>query len=316
MDTGSPTTRTTKIRYPDKRKGPFLISGEWRWLQEQWQLVGYSQGFADEADLRELQTEDARALRLPLIKARSALELARQLRAEGQGLPVYRLRHPRHASSTAASCSVNARKQKPLRPPSVAGRAGRRCPGRAPAGGPYLRRGLSRQALSTKAVAEQLGISYAAATKRVASCRKVGILGRPNRARPASSAHGTGQRGHPGSLLAAKEIMAARTAELEGDSGVVQPDEAPGGGGGIVTTAAPVPTSRRPTGEMPSKECAARSQGAVIVQRIGPSRAAPGQEEPAQWQLCSLCTTSGLPRCGLRWSSSPGKRLACWPTRR
>ena len=84
---GSPrTTRTTEIRWPDKTTGPYLISAQWRWLQGRWQLVAYSQGFASEQNVRELQTEDARALRLPLIKARSALELARQLKAEGEEL--------------------------------------------------------------------------------------------------------------------------------------------------------------------------------------------------------------------------------------
>jgi len=234
MDASSPTPRTTKIRYPDKRRGPFLITGEWRWLQGQWMLVGYRQGFAEEADLRELQTEDARALRLPLIKARSALELARQLRAEGQALA---------GVPTPPPASREQYRRKLLRQreeAEAAQAAKRRGRGRPPVPlaelqqvGRIYGQAYRTTGSPTKAVAERLGISYAAATKRVASCRKVGILGPAEQGKASvGQLMGQGDAATLRSLLAATEIMAARTAELEVDSAVVQPDEAPGEGEG------------------------------------------------------------------------------------
>jgi len=235
MDASSPTTRTTQIRYPDKGKGPFLISGEWRWLQGQWMLVGYAQGFAEEADLRELQTEDARALRLPLIKARSALELARQLRAEGQGLAG--VPTPSPSSREQYRRKLLAQREQA----EVAQAAQRRGRGRPPVPlaelqqvGRIYAEAYRAKRFPTKAVAEQLDISYAAATKRVASCRKVGILGpaEQGKAGLGGKLMGRGNSATLRRLNAAKEIMAARSATLEDDSGVVQPDEVPGEGEG------------------------------------------------------------------------------------
>ena len=90
MDDISRTIRTTQIRWPDAKQGPYLISGQWRWLQGRWQMVSYSQTFANEQDMRELRTEDSRALRLPAIRTLSAIELRGQLEEDGEelaGLP-------------------------------------------------------------------------------------------------------------------------------------------------------------------------------------------------------------------------------------
>ena len=90
MDSQSDKRRVTQIRWPDAKQGPYLISGQWRWLQGRWRMVGYSQTLAIEKDLRELQTEDSRALRLPAIRTLSAVELRRQLEDDGAelaGLP-------------------------------------------------------------------------------------------------------------------------------------------------------------------------------------------------------------------------------------
>ena len=81
-------------------------------------------------------------------------------------------------------------------------------------------------------MAEKLNISYAAATKRVASCRKVGILGPVERGKASLGR----PMGHGGaatlrSLNTAKEIMAERTATLEDAQSAPQGDEAPGRGG-------------------------------------------------------------------------------------
>ena len=90
VNSKSDKTRVTQIRWPDAKQGPYLISGQWRWLQGRWQMVSYSQTFANEQDMRELQTEDSRALRLPAIRTHSAVELRRQLKHDGEelaGLP-------------------------------------------------------------------------------------------------------------------------------------------------------------------------------------------------------------------------------------
>ena len=81
VNSKSNKTRVTQIRWPNAKQGPYLISGQWRFLQGRWQMVSYSQSFANEKDMRELQTEDARALRLPAIRTQSAVELRRQLEA-------------------------------------------------------------------------------------------------------------------------------------------------------------------------------------------------------------------------------------------
>ena len=234
MDTGSPTTRTTKIRYPDKRKGPFLISGEWRFLAGRWQLVGYSQGFASEIDVRELQSEDARALRLPLIKARSALELLRQLRADGQdtsGVPApppsarqqYRLALLRQREEAEAAQAAKRRgRGRPPVPLAELRQVGR-----------IYAEAYRADRFPTKAVAEQLGISYAAATKRVASCRKVGILAPAEKGKASvGQLMGQGDAGTLRSLIDAKEISTQRAAELKREHAAAQRHEAPGEGEG------------------------------------------------------------------------------------
>ena len=86
----------------------------------------------------------------------------------------------------------------------------------------------------TKAVAEKLGISYAAATKRVASCRKVGILGpaEQGKAGLGGKLMGRGNSATLRSLNTAKKIMAERTATLEVDQSAAQGKVAPGEGKG------------------------------------------------------------------------------------
>jgi hypothetical protein len=234
METSSPPPRTTTIRYPDKRKGPFLITGEWRWLQEQWQLVAYRQGFVSEAEVRELQTEDARALRLPVIKARSALELDRQLRAEGQdrsGVPTpppssreqYRRKLLRQREE--AEAAQGAKRRGRGRPPVPLGEL--REVGRIYAEA-YRTTGSP-----TKAVAERLNISYAAAAKRVTSCRRLGILGPAEQGKATvGQLMGTGDAASLRSLNESKKISSQRVAQLASDEAAGAPHEAPGGGEG------------------------------------------------------------------------------------
>ena len=82
-------------------------------------------------------------------------------------------------------------------------------------------------------MAEQLNISYAAATKRVASCRKVGILGPAERGKASvGRLMGHGGAGTLRSLNTAKEIMAERTAALEHAQSGPEGAEAPGVGEG------------------------------------------------------------------------------------
>jgi hypothetical protein len=86
----------------------------------------------------------------------------------------------------------------------------------------------------TKAVAEKLDISYAAATKRVANCRKAGILGPAQQGKAGLGGKVMG-RGNPAtlrSLNAAKKITAERTATLERDQSAAQGEVAPGKGEG------------------------------------------------------------------------------------
>ena len=81
---------------------------------------------------------------------------------------------------------------------------------------------------------EKLGISYAAASKRVANCRKVGILGpaEQGKAGLGGKVMGRGNSATLRSLNAAKKIMAERTAKLERDESAAQGEMAPGEGEG------------------------------------------------------------------------------------
>jgi hypothetical protein len=235
VDSQSDKRRVTQIRWPDAKQGPYLISGQWRRLQGRWQMVGYSQTLANEKDLRELQTEDSRTLRLPAIRTLSAVELRRQLEEDGAelaGLPSlppssrqeYRrelLR--RRAAAEKLRASQPQGRGRPAIPLEELQQVGRTYAeahraGRSP----------------TRAVAETFGISYAAASKRVANCRKVGILGpaEQGKAGVGGKLMGRGNAATLRRLNAAKEIMAERTAALERDQSAAQGEVAPGEGKG------------------------------------------------------------------------------------
>ena len=280
MDASSPTMRTTQIRYPDKRKGPFLIRGEWRWLQGQWMLVGYAQGFAEEADLRELQTEDARALRLPLIKARSALELARQLRAEGQelaGVPTpppssreqYRRKLLRQREEAEAAQAAQRRgRGRPPVPLAELQQVGR-----------IYAQAYRANRFPTKAVAEQLDISYAAATNAWPAAGVLASWGRPNRARRASvSSWDRATRPPCAACSPSRRSWPRAPPSSRATQVLFKPMRRLGRGKGHED---PPPLCRH-RADQPAKwrrKSALRGpKGPLLVQGIGPLRAAPGQE--------------------------------------
>ena len=235
MTSNSDRTRVTQIRWPDAIKGPYLISGQWRFLQGRWQMVGYSQTLANEEDLRELQTEDSRALRLPAIRTLSAVELRRQLEEDGEELVGLPSPPPssREAYRRELLKSREAAEELRARQPRGRGRPPVSLAELQQAGRTYAeacRAGRS----PTKAVAESLDISYAAASKRVANCRKVGILGPAERGKAGVGGKlmGRGTSATLRSLNTAKKIMAERTAALERDQSAAQGEVAPGEGKG------------------------------------------------------------------------------------
>jgi hypothetical protein len=223
------TAQTTQILWPDKRKGPYLITSQWRLLDERWQMVGFAQTMADEAKPREMTTEDARALRLPQIRMRAAEELRRQLRAQRASLAGV----PQVAAATRAAYRRELEKRRRIEEEREAARPRR---GRPPVPlaelvqvGRIYMEAFGSGKPPTKTVGERLQISYAAASKRVASCRRLGILGPGEQGKPGSTKlWGRGSAASTKSIRLAKEIASKRSAAIEG--GRQDLDDTPGAG--------------------------------------------------------------------------------------
>ena len=171
---------------PTTQGAPYLISGEWRWLEGRWSWSATHQASPKKRTCASCRPRSPRPAPAADQGALS-LELPRQTserrRKELAGVPA-----PPASSrgSTAASCLNSARQQSRSGHPASADGAGRRCPWRElQQVGRSTPRPIAPAARRTKAVAEHFGISYAAATKRVASS-PAGILGPAERARPAS----------------------------------------------------------------------------------------------------------------------------------
>ena len=164
------------LRWPDEEKGPFLLKLRFH-RGERWQCVGLSIDFLDPAKARCLRTSDLRELRLPAVVARAYGRLVQHLEAEfakaltappgpGDELLDYRTRLLEAKRAEAALEAARPR------------RAGRP---------PLARAELERIAEiysnafysgepPTLAVAAYLGCNKATAARRIALCRKRGVL--------------------------------------------------------------------------------------------------------------------------------------------
>lgn len=170
--------RTTEIRWSDRDAGPYLVTVGWRLLGERWEPVELTTTVVPEQGMRPLHTTDLRALRLPAIVARATVELRRQLKVDRDALEAapaappssrreYRLELLRRREAAEALQAAQPRGRG--RPPIPLGELREVARIYAEA--------FRAKRPPTRAVAETLGLSYAAAAKRVASCRKVGVLG-------------------------------------------------------------------------------------------------------------------------------------------
>lgn len=176
MTDESATELPSEIRWSDPHKGPYLITVRFRPDAKDWQAVGVSIGFVDAQEARNLRTSDLRKLRLPQIIEQAAAKL-RVLTAGGTTLPeeltaplsqlayLERTLLLRQAEAAAAAGGV--------RPP---GRPGTPLPALEAAARIYAEAFDSGEP-PTQAVAEAQKITHAAATRRIARARKLGLLG-------------------------------------------------------------------------------------------------------------------------------------------
>jgi hypothetical protein len=208
MSAESPVEIESEIRWPDPERGPYLISVRFRASAEDWQAVGLGLGFAVEPEARSLRTSDLRKLRLPLIIEQAAAKL-RGVPTGAGALPSAprtsrsHLEYLEHLlglrrAVEAAEAALPRPPGRPATPLRVLQEAAR-----------LYAAAFERGEPPTRAVAEGQKISYAAASRRIARARELGLLGLAERGKA-----GVGvllQRGDTQSL--ASEI--ARLKELE-----------------------------------------------------------------------------------------------------
>jgi hypothetical protein len=216
--------RSSELRWPDQDAGPYLLTVGWRLMGERWECVSLAVTIAEEAQLRPLQTTDLRGLRLPAITAQGAVMLRLELAAEveelrAQGRPQSRAEYREatlelRRASEALQAAQPRRVGRPATPDTELQRVSR-----------IYAAAYRDHRPPTKAVAEELGLSYSAAAKRVAHCRLAGFLGEAER----------GKAGRLGALMGrgdaatlASQIAIDEVRKLRRDDGVDEGPEGPG----------------------------------------------------------------------------------------
>lgn len=165
-----------EVRWPDRERGPYRITVRFRADARDWQAVGVSIDFLDAQPARSLRTSDLRKLRLPLIIEQAAAKL-RVMADSGLpdgGVPTRPLSHLeylehllvwRQAEEAAAAGG-----------PRSPGRPGTPLPDLEEAAAIYAEAFAAGNA-PTQTVADRQQITHAAATRRIARARKLGLLG-------------------------------------------------------------------------------------------------------------------------------------------
>jgi hypothetical protein len=210
------TEMTTETLAPDKDSGPFRITLQWQVLEGRWEAIGVRIAFADQDRARPLHTSDLRRLRLSQIVERAASELQRQLDEDSAALKEappeqlsrseYRARllAVREAEEAAelARARGRGRPRVPLHDLKEVARI-------------YSEAFFDRRP-PTKAVAEELKLTYSAATKRITQCRALGLLGEAERGKAGGATFvGRGDAASMRSQIAIDEEMARRHLEKE-----------------------------------------------------------------------------------------------------
>lgn len=206
----------TETLAPDPA-GPFKAAVTWQLLEGRWEAVGLALSFADESDVRPLHTVDLRKLRLPEIVKNGGVELRRQLAERSADLKL-----PPDEPLDRDQYRQRLLEQREAEKAETAAKP--RGPGRPSTS----RRELEEIAHiygeaffahepPTKAVAEGLGLTYSAAAKRIATCRKLGILGEAERGKAGGAAFlRRGDAASQRALIREKAEMAQRHEELAG----------------------------------------------------------------------------------------------------
>jgi hypothetical protein len=170
------TDASIPLRWPDQDDGPLRLEVRFQ-RGERWQCVGLSIDFADPAQARALRASDLRELRLPVIVGRAYGELVRRLEAAhgaarnappgaGDERLDYRKRLLEVKRTEAALEAARPRKAgRPPLPRAQLEKIARIYSDAFYAGEP-----------PTLAVAAYLGCDKATAGRRIALCRKRGVL--------------------------------------------------------------------------------------------------------------------------------------------
>jgi hypothetical protein len=165
-----------EVRWPDRHKGEYLITVRFRPDEKDLRAVGLSIDLLEGEPLRSLRTSDLRRLRLPLIieQAAAKVRVMAQSGLPDGGVPQRPLSHLeylehllvwRQAEEAAAAGG-----------PRAPGRPGTPLPDLEQAAAIYAE-AFSADRPPTQTVAERQGITHAAATRRIARARKLGLLG-------------------------------------------------------------------------------------------------------------------------------------------
>ena len=206
---------SSEVRWPDEDSGPLRLSVDWRLLDGRWEPVGLAIAFAVGATLRPLRASDLRGLRLPLVVEAAGARLRETLvdaaaRAALAEKPVmtsaeYRKRllavRRREEALEAGRATTPGRPAIPLRELKEAARV--------------YQKAFRLHQPPTQAVARELGVSHAAAAKRVSRCRELGLLGPAERGK--ASVGALMRRGDADSLarqIRGDEILAQRRSRM------------------------------------------------------------------------------------------------------
>jgi hypothetical protein len=164
------------LRWPDDESGPLLLEVRFH-RGERWQCVGLSIDFLDPAKARSLRTSDLRELSLPAVVARAYGKLVQHLEAEfakaltaepGPGDELLDYRTRLLEAKRAEAALEAARPRKAGRPPMARAQLERIAE-------IYSEAFYSGEP-PTQAVAAYLGCDKATAARRIALCRKRGVL--------------------------------------------------------------------------------------------------------------------------------------------
>jgi len=154
----------SSVPWPHEDNGPLQIDVTWRRMDDQWECVGLTIGFAPGARVRPLLTGDLRGITMGALLERAGRGLAEDL------LVTYRDPHDEGPHGTFVDSLIDAApKYSGSRPLEEAARIYREAYGK---GEP-----------PRKAVADAYGLKPGTAAKWIADCRRLGLLGKTKQGR-------------------------------------------------------------------------------------------------------------------------------------